>query len=93
LQKWASESLSLKVSKIHLLNPLKLKLIEIICKNSVCTSRKTLHFTIMKISWLMLLKEVIPVYTYIHTRPIKTKLTVTDCEAGGTCNFHWAVKS
>jgi len=32
-------------------------------KNSVRTSKRTPHFTITKIKWLMLFKEIIAVYT------------------------------
>jgi hypothetical protein len=35
-------------------NPLKSKLIQIIFKNSVRTAKKTQHFTITKINWLIL---------------------------------------
>jgi len=48
-------------------------------KNSVRTSKRTLHFTITKINWLMLFKEIIAVYSEKHTKPINTKLSVTDC--------------
>jgi hypothetical protein len=53
-------------------SPLKLKLVEVIFKNSVRTAKKTLHFTITKINWLTLFKEIIAVYTENHTRPINT---------------------
>jgi len=38
-------------------------------KNSVRTSKRTPHFTITKINWLMLFKEIIAVYTKNHTKP------------------------
>jgi hypothetical protein len=57
-------------------NPLKPKLVEIIYKNSVRTSKKTRHFTITKINWLTL-KEIIAVYIENHTGPINTKFRVT----------------
>jgi hypothetical protein len=60
-------------------NPLKLKLVRIIFKYSVLTAKKTLLFTITKINWLTLFKEIIAVCTENHTRPINTKCTVTDC--------------
>jgi hypothetical protein len=41
--------------------------------NSVRISKKTPHFTITKISLLMLFKEIIAVYSENHTTPIHTK--------------------
>jgi hypothetical protein len=61
-----------------LLNPLKPKLVQIILKNSVRTSKRTPHLTITKIDWLMLLKEIMAVYSESQTRPINTEYTVTD---------------
>jgi hypothetical protein len=49
-------------------NPLKPKLAEIILKNSVRTAKKTLHFTVTKINWFLLFKEIIAVYTEDHTK-------------------------
>jgi hypothetical protein len=45
------------------LNPFKPNLVKIIFKNYVCTSKRTPHFTIKMIMWLMLFKEIIAVYT------------------------------
>jgi thioredoxin-related protein len=42
-------------------------------------SKRTQHFTITKISLLMLFKEIICVYCEKHTKPINTKYNVTDC--------------
>jgi hypothetical protein len=43
------------------------------------------------ISWLMLVTEVIAVYSDIHTRPIQNaKLLIV--KAFGTYNYHWALK-
>jgi hypothetical protein len=39
--------------------------------NSVRTSKKTQHFPIKKIKWLMLFKDIIPVYTESHMKPMK----------------------
>jgi hypothetical protein len=47
-------------------------------KNSVRTSKRTPHFTITKINWLTLFKEIIDVYSENHTKPINTNWTVTD---------------
>jgi hypothetical protein len=49
------------------LNPLKAKLVYTIFKSSVRTSKKT-HFTITKIIWLMLFKDVITDYAENHTK-------------------------
>jgi hypothetical protein len=69
-------------------NPLKLNLFYVICKNLVRTSKRTQHFTIAKINWLMLFKEIIAVYT----KPIKTKCEVTDVKSGGTYSYHYALR-
>jgi hypothetical protein len=50
----------------------------VIFKNSVRTSKRTPHFTITKINWLMLFKEIIAVYSENHTNTINTKYSVTD---------------
>jgi hypothetical protein len=50
-------------------------------KNSVHTSKRTPHFTITKIKWFMLIKEIIVVYSENHTKPINTKCSVTDYES------------
>jgi hypothetical protein len=47
-------------------------------KNSVRTSKRTPHFTITKINWLTLFKEIIAVYSENHSKPIITKFRVTD---------------
>jgi hypothetical protein len=44
------------------MNPLKPKLFKIIFKNSVRTSKRTQLVTIEIISFLMMFKELIPVY-------------------------------
>jgi len=48
-------------------------------KNSVRTSKRTPHFTIRKINWLTLFKEIIAVYTENHTKAINTKCRLTYC--------------
>jgi hypothetical protein len=60
-------------------NPLKPKLTYIIFKYSVHTSKKTQHFTITKMNWLMLFEEINAVYTGNHTKPSKTKCQLTYC--------------
>jgi hypothetical protein len=42
-------------------------------KNSVRTTKKTQHFTITKINWLTLFKEIIAVYSEKHTKHTNTK--------------------
>jgi len=42
-------------------------------KNSDRTSKRTPHFTITEINWLMLFKIIIPVYVENHTK-IKHKM-------------------
>jgi hypothetical protein len=52
---------------------MKTKLVYVLFKNSVRTSKRTPHFTITKINWLTLFKEIIAVYSENHTKPISTK--------------------
>jgi hypothetical protein len=47
-------------------------------KNPVRTSKRTPHFTITKINWLTLFKEIIAVYSEIHRKPINAKHNVTN---------------
>jgi hypothetical protein len=46
-------------------------------KNPVRTSKRTPHFTITQINWLMLFKEIIDVYSENRAEPIDTKYGVT----------------
>jgi hypothetical protein len=48
-------------------------------KNLVRTSKGTLYFTMIKINWLMLFKEI-AVYSEKYTKPANTNYSVTDCE-------------
>jgi hypothetical protein len=50
-------------------------------KNSVFTSKRTPHFTIKKINWLMLFKDIIAVYSENHAKPINTKCSTTDFQS------------
>jgi hypothetical protein len=50
---------------------LRLERVIIIFKHLVPTSKKTQHF-ITEISWLMLFKEIITVYSEDHTKPTDT---------------------
>jgi hypothetical protein len=65
----------------HKLNPLKTKLAYILFKNSVRTSKRTPHFTITKVNWLMLFREIIAVYSENHAKPLNTKCSITDCQS------------
>jgi hypothetical protein len=56
--------------------PLQPKLVYIIFKNPVRTSKRTPHFTITEINWLTLFKEIIAAYRKNHTKPINTKYKV-----------------
>jgi hypothetical protein len=71
--------LHLQTDKTISIISLKRKFVKIIFKNSVRTAKKTPHFTITKINWLTLLKEMIAVYTENHTKHINTKRRATDC--------------
>jgi hypothetical protein len=53
------------------------KLVYIIFKNLVRTSKKAQYLTITKINWLMLFKEIIAVYTENHMKHVSTKCSVT----------------
>jgi hypothetical protein len=50
-------------------------------KNSVHTSKRTPHFTITKINWLMLFKEIITVYSENRAKPVNKKCSITDCQS------------
>jgi hypothetical protein len=48
-----------------------------IFKNSVLTLKKTQHFAITKISWLVLIKEItIPVHFEKKAKPVNKKIQV-----------------
>jgi hypothetical protein len=79
-----------------LVNPLNPKPVKIIFKNSVRAAKKTQLFTITKINWLTLFKEIIAVYSEKHTKPINTLFRqyteLLNVKAGGTYNCHLALK-
>jgi hypothetical protein len=60
-------------------------------KNSVRTSKRTPHFTITKINWLTLFKEVIGVYIETQTRPVHNAQLLA-FKAGGTDTSHLSLK-
>jgi hypothetical protein len=79
-----------------LFNALKPKLVEIIFEHLARTAKKTPYFTITKINWLMLFKEIIAVYSENHMKPINA-LCVQNAElfiveVDGTYSYHWALK-
>jgi hypothetical protein len=61
-------------------------------KNSVRTSKRTPHFTITKISWLTLFKEMITGYTKNHTQPINKNADLLTAKGAGTYSYHSALK-
>jgi hypothetical protein len=61
-----------------LFNPLKPKLTYIIFNNSILVAIKT-QMPVTKIIWLVLCKEVIPVYIGKRMKPMNTKCRVIDC--------------
>jgi hypothetical protein len=61
------------------INPLNPQFVEIVLKNLVRAANNTQHFTITKMSWLMMFKEEIAVYYENHVEHINTKCRVTDC--------------
>jgi hypothetical protein len=62
-------------------NPLKPKLVYILFTNLVRTLKRTPNFTITKINWLMLFKEIIAVYSENHAKPMNTKRSITLCQS------------
>jgi hypothetical protein len=58
---------------------LEFNFISLILKNSVRTAKKALHFTVTKINWLTLFKEIIAVCNEKYTKPFSTKCRVIDC--------------
>jgi len=50
-------------------------------KNPVRTSKRTPHFTITRINWLMMFKGIITVYAKNRTKSINTKCRVIECKS------------
>jgi hypothetical protein len=62
-------------------------------EKSVRTSNRTPHFTIKKINWLMILKEIISLESENHRKHIcQYKICVTDFEAGALYSYQLALK-
>jgi hypothetical protein len=55
----------------HLFDPLKPN--HNLCKDSVPITKKTHLVSIKKISWLILFREIIAVYSENHTKPVNTR--------------------
>jgi hypothetical protein len=70
--------------EISIFNPLKPKLVQIIFKNWVRTSKTTPHFTMININLLTLFKEIIAVYPEISTKPANKN-------ADSHCQSSWYV--
>jgi hypothetical protein len=67
-------------------------LVKIIFKNSVRTSKRTPHFTITKINWLTLVKEIIAVTSRLIQDPEIQNAELLIGKAGGTYSCHSALK-
>jgi hypothetical protein len=61
-------------------------------KNSVRTSKRTPNFTITKINWLMLCKEIIAVYSEKHAKPINKKAALMTVKADGSYSYRLVLK-
>jgi hypothetical protein len=72
-------------------NTLMPKLVQIIFKNSVRTSKEARHFTTEEVQWLILLKEIIVVHIDNHMKNVSKKCRITIVKAGGTYNYRWAL--
>jgi hypothetical protein len=66
-------------------------LVKIIFKNSVLTSKRT-HFTITKINWLTLVKEIIAVTSRLIQDPEIQNAELLIGKAGDTYSCHSALK-
>jgi hypothetical protein len=83
--------------KTETFNSLKSKLVLIIFKHSVRTSKKAQHVTITKIKKLMPFREIIAVYSENLMKPTNIlcgpKVQLLIVGAGGTYSYHYALKS
>jgi hypothetical protein len=69
-------------------SPLKTKLLQMLFKNSVRTSKRTPYFNITTIKWLTPFKEIIAVYSEKDTKPINT----TSVKKNGTYSYGSALE-
>jgi hypothetical protein len=70
------------------LNP---NVVWIMFKKLVRTSKKTPHFTIAKTMWLMLWKEIIPVYSENRTKPINKNAALLIVKVDDTYSYHYGI--
>jgi hypothetical protein len=61
-------------------------------RNSVRTAKKTQFFTITKINWLMLFKNIIAIYSENCTKFIIQNERLLINEVGWRYNYHWSLK-
>jgi hypothetical protein len=61
-------------------------------KNSVRTSKRTPHFTITTINWLMLFKEIIAVYSEDYAKEEIQNAALLTVKADGSYSYRWALK-
>jgi hypothetical protein len=61
-------------------------------KNPARTSKRTPHFTITKINWLTLFKEIIAVCCENHTKPININAALLTVKADGSYSYRSALK-
>jgi hypothetical protein len=66
--------------------------VKLVFNNLVRTAKKTLHFTITKIYFLTLFKEIISVYSENNTKLIIQNADLLTVKAGRTYTYHWALK-
>jgi hypothetical protein len=72
----------------RLINPLMPQIVYKIFNNSVRTSKKTPHFTLIKIKWLMLFKEINAVCSEKYNKPITQNAELPVIKAGGIYIYH-----
>jgi hypothetical protein len=65
--------------------------------HSAPNQKKTQRFSITKINWFMLLREIVTVYSENYTKPISAlcgySADVLTLKVDGTYSYHWALKS
>jgi hypothetical protein len=86
----------LRGNSSYFLNPSKPKLVCIIFKNPVITSKKIQHVSITKTNWSVLFKKIITVYSEDHMKLINT-CSVSNVEllivkAGGIYSYYRVLK-
>jgi hypothetical protein len=62
----------------NIIDRLKKKLMQILLNNSIPTAKKTQHFSISRINWLISFKEITVVYSENQTKHINTTL-ISNC--------------